>query len=1119
MKIWKSISFTGIFLVLISIFVVNLFENTSQIKATENLPVETGQVNLGLDPLQGTQTEEDLHNQEEISIPQMEEYMDGTAYMPKDNSNSRINGNMTNTVYQTLYAPLNKQQNLAWNRRYNFRPETNVVYVSTWAEFRAAYENNAVSKIVLVNDISYRTSIRIARTESIEIDGQGHLLEMMNGSLNVDGLTSLNNFGRAFSDVPVFHMHDIQVANNTGYGALEGNLTNAWAFINGNGQYNQNRGLWHYRIGNVTTPYDSTVNTNNQRIGGRLINANYAEISIWGYNKIITGAENFYTGGITYEPNSYYKGEIAYYNYSTIWFVQSVGNTETGANRGVSTGTRKFDIGEGSFVYLHNTNTGTGFPAVYEHYDEIIVRENATYNANTAGSAVSFNVNNAKFTAEKNATVNLLSRNNATGYPTLVIGSSNSTTAGGTTNPNNINVSFQPKSKIFIVGNNSTGVIGYRGSSSTSQIIFDNPETFDIRNSRTTAGNTRAFLGDSTTSRGNHIFTIKNSDISIWENNEDIDGAPTYDYSNVASFVVTNAVANGTVSSTDSSLQAQYTRPNFKRISGMNSDPELFWTPVTNADYSQRSKILIGYTAIGGTDPFDPNGDAYVKPVYADAVRKAYVDYTDTLGNKYTGVSTADNFIHWTKNNHNISGFQKANENMIGVPYRAMLIGNMLVPYRVGEETQTKVLDVTPPEPAQVTDGKVTNSTKQLIGTNAEPEAKIYVEINGVRQATIGSVNADGSWTYNLPRYLNIGDTVQIFLEDNAPKITETISPAPPVTNTKTGNINPATNLTYRDATFGAATKYTVVDSLPDNPQMSKTVVSSGGATTQVGDTLTYTLTATNGKAATLDTTWRDVVITDTLPAGLIFDPKTANITINGVTATASDYTYDESTRLLTIPVGNLNSSESAVVTFKTTVEQLAVGTTITNTGKALGFSPRETAPFIEGANDPDRAHDEYSKTASVVNPGGEIYGVLELVSAPDVINFGATTFSPKGTTINNPSYEGEDLVVKDGRAIQEIWTLNAKLDEPLANVDNPTEIIPNAIRYVHSNNELTLTGAAQPILSRKNEDTNPYNVSGNWAPDGDGFKLIVPAGQSIVSGNYKATIVWELVAGPPPAP
>lgn len=1111
MKIGKKSYFIGLAFVLFSILVVVLLNNSTQIKASEEPSTENR------DASTSPKTEADLHNQENITVPQMEAYMDGTAYQSVENkSSNKITGSMTNEEYQSQYKTLNAQQNDEWNAKYNFRPETKVVHVANWTTFRAAFEDDSVSKIILDADIYYGTAIRISRKESLELDGQGHLLEMINGSLNVDGVTSLATFGKAFSDVPVFHMHDIQVANNTGYGALEGNLGTAWAFINGNGQwgpgvnYGQQRGLWRYRIGNVYTPYDKSKKSSNQRIGGRLINGNRAEISIYGYNTVVTGAENFYTGGITYDPSTFYKGTNAYYDYSVVWFISNTGVDDNGT----VTGTRKFDIGDNSFVYLNYTASGTNYPAVYNMFDELNVGKNATYNANMPGSAAYFNVDNASFTAEEGSTVNLLSR--AGSRATVQSGAVNATGAGSQANPKNTKYEFKPKSNVFIVGNNNGGVIAYNSTNGGNQFIFDSPESFDIRNSFNSTTTTNAFLGDTTSNRGTNSFQIKNSDISVWNNQVGIDDAPTYDYSNVTDFTVTNSSASGGVTSSDPALQSQFTRPNYKRISGMNSTPELTWTPVTDADFDQQTRILIGYTAVGGNDPFDEDGNAKTKPVYADSIRKAYVDFTDTLGNTYTGTSTDDNYVHWKKADHEIPGFQLAQKDMFGTPYRASYVNNVLTPYRMGEKTPTTVIDVTPPEPAIVTGDKVTNGMKQLIGKNAEPKAKIYVDINGTRQTNVGSVNDDGTWAYNLPRYLNTGETVQIFLEDNAGKITETLDPAAPSTNSANGNINPATEMNYRDATFKPATKYSVEDGLPDNPLMEKTVVSSGDKTTQVGDILTYTLTATNGKNASLDAVWNKVTVKDTIPDGLKFDPETADVTINGKVAAETDFTYDVDSHLLTVNVGNLKAGASAVVTFKTEVQQSAVGKVINNVGIATGFSPRESGEFIEGPDDPSRAHDVFSKEANVDNPGGSIFGILELVSAPKNINFGATTFSPKGTKINNPSYEGEDLVVKDGRAVQETWTLNVRLEKELAKVDEPDVFIPRAIRYVHKNDEITLMGASQPIISRKNDNNDPYNISSTWSPDGDGFKLNVDSGQSIASGKYEATIVWELVAGPP---
>lgn len=1110
MKIGKKSYFIGLLVILFSILGVTLFNHTSQIKASEEIPSENS-LQSPLEPIGLPKTAADLHNQETITVPQMEAYMEGTNYLESTNKAAgKITGSMTNEQYQAQYAELNAQQNAAWNAQYNFRPETKVVHVSNYADFKKAYADNTVSKIVLDGDaITTATNERTERKESIEIDGQGHLLQVGSGGFNV-----INGTTNAFSDAPVFHMHDIQIIN--GPVGVEGDGTAySWSFINGDGQGlgagGANRAKWRYRVGNVNTPYDKSLTEENHQIRGRLIGANRAEVSMWGYNTIVTGAENFYLGSLKTEPKTWYRGMVGHYNYSVVWFMENTKSdgTETG-------GSRAMDIGEGSFIYLKNQkDNATTYPAVYGFFDNINVNENATFNANMAGNATRFNVSGSSFTAYPNSTVNLLSRSSS--YATVGYGGA-ATNGGSEGNPSNLKYEFLPKSNVFIVGgSNSNSVIDMNSSTGSNfEFILDSPESFDIRN--TTTSTDKSFLSDSRYNRGTKSFIVKNSDISIWNNAAEMDGAPTYDYSNVGEMKVTNAVAAGTVTSTDGGLASQYTRGNFKRISGMNTIPELTWIPVTDADFDQRAQVLIGYTAVGGSDPFDENGDAKIKPVYGDSVRKVYVDYTDTLGNTYTGVSTDDTYVHWKKANHAIAGFQIAQHEMFGTPYRATTVNSVLTPYRTGEKVATTVIDITPPEPAIVTGDKVTNVMKQLVGENAEPKAKIYVDINGTRQTAVGSVNDDGTWAYNLPRYLNTGETVQIFLEDNAGKITETLDPAVPSTNNTNGNINPATELKYRDATFKAATKYTVEDGIPDKPLMEKTVISTGDKTTQVGDILTYTLKATNGKNASLDAVWHTVTIKDTIPDGLKFDPATAAVTINGVAAAETDFTYDVDSRLLTVNVGNLKAGASATVTFKTEVEQSAVGKVINNVGTATGFSPRESGEFIEGPDDPNRAHDVFAKDANVDNPGGSIFGILELVSAPKNINFGTTKFSPKGTNINNPSYEGGDLVVKDGRAVQETWTLNARLDKELAKVGEPQTFIPRAIRYVHQNDEITLMGASQPIVSRKNANNDPYNISGTWSPDGDGFKLKVESGQSIDAGKYEATIVWELVAGPPPA-
>ncbi len=826
----------------------------------------------------------------------------------------RISGAMTKTEYKQQFSQLNEQQNEIWNSTYNFKPETNVKRVSEWKDFKAAFENNDVSKIILEKNITASvTNVAYNRTESLEIDGQGYKLEMVNSSLNFDDLAKPSDFTKKFSDTPVFHMHDIEIVNNTGVGAVEGNLGTAWAFINGRGQFGPGgaaggrRGLWRYRIGNVITPYDENKKTNNQRVGGRLINAELGEVSIWGYNKIVTGAENFYTGGITYEPYTYYRGEIAYYNYSTIWFMLNPAQVDnSNVNKKNLTGTQKFDIGANSFVYLHNTNTGTGFPAVYEHYQLLNVGENATYNANVPGTAVSFNETNAKFVAEKNAKVNLLSR--SSGAPTIsLINSNNTHGTGSTIPPLNTSYTINENAEFYVVGNTgnaNNGITQFGNSSANNgKIYLNSVESFDIRNQSNSN-----FMGIGT---ANSLFNIVNSDISVWKNASSVDGIPDIDSANVTNFSVVPTGVNGVVTSTDPTLNSDFKRTQYKRISGLNSTPQLIWEPVTDADYTQKAQILLGYVPLGGSDPFDENGDPKVIPVYADARRVAQSDFTDTLGNKYTSKSQADKFLYWRKDDHEKAGYQIAGQEISGVPFR--VDGNNQR-YRDGEKTSTVVIDATPPSPAKV-DTVVTTVSKKITGTG-EPDSKVTVTINDVKQNDMSSiVDSQGNWEIAIPdKRLKNKDKVQIFLEDNAleivsdKKIAEenqlVYLPADriPPTNSATGNINPKEDVHYSDAIFKAATIVTVKEVEPPTPKITKiaralTIDDKGnqipqgdgtpikpedwkGKITKVNNTLSYRIVVQipGEKGKESQRVLYNAQITDKIPEHLTFDPQNVNV-------------------------------------------------------------------------------------------------------------------------------------------------------------------------------------------------------------------------------------------------
>ncbi|MBO0441108.1 isopeptide-forming domain-containing fimbrial protein [Candidatus Enterococcus ikei] len=747
--------------------------------------------------------------------------------------------------------------------------------------------------------------------------------------------------------------------------------------------------------------------------------------------------------------------------------------------------------------------------------------------SNNSNEALNLPGSNNTFTIrDKDSQVNMIAN-----YGPAVYGNSNTST-----------IDAGPDTEFIARGNTSGEAYGVFNMGANASVLIDNPIYYDFANTRSGGANIFSLSG------AGGKFVANNTDVSVWKKGKNVYvDDPLYDWT-LIDFTLTGSNLATIASTSDTGFKSLFGQPNnYARMSGNNARPIVDDLRIpTNAD-----KAIYGHVSV--PEGVEGIRDAWTDEVEVDVTVKnadgsiAYTLTDDTIGSPGLSLwgETAKNGLF--KINLPNGKFLETGQTIevTGARRRGANSQSGKMHESLPEDIQTTiqtVIDVTPPTQTAVSN-TLNNATKQLSGTSDEDGAKVFVKVNGewlkgVDGKAVSTTVDVGKWTLNLSRYLDKSDKVDVYLKDKT-----IISPIPTYTLPKTytqepdgvfGNLNVEVDgydgaggySGYHDAVksgtddnrFESANRLIVEDGIPDMPLMEKTVISSSGKSTQVGDILTYTLKATNGKKATLDAVWNKVTVKDTIPEGLTFDPATAAVTINGMVATASDFTYDAATRLLTVNVGNLKAGVSATVTFKTEVQQSAVGKVINNVGTATGFSPRESGEFIEGPDDPNRAHEVFSKNANVDNPGGSIFGILELVSAPKTINFGTTKFSPKGTKINNPSYEGGDLVVKDSRAVQETWTLNARLEKELAKVDDPSTYIPRAIRYVHQNDEITLMGASQPIISRKNANSDSYNISGTWSPEGDGFKLKVESGQSVDAGKYEATIVWELVAGPPSA-
>lgn len=628
--------------------------------------------------------------------------------------------------------------NNAANVKVGFDPLVNVKTANNWTDFRTYYNDQTVTKIMMTGDIVRGTGTRLAdRAKSIEIDGGGFVLDIGGETMR---MAASPNDGIGF-----YHFHDLEARNGQNGGSAGTN----WAFVNGvNGTtYSRN---WRFRTGNI-----KTSTTGGQHVA-RLIRGTRAEITVYGKLNLITTAENFYAGSIVIEDGTDWYGEDTNNNYSVIWYELNSSGTDTGAEQ-------LFQIGKNSRVVLKNSTSGTTYPAVYSYYQHLSVGEGSIYNANMNGNAVRFDRADSHMTIKDGAVVNLLSRGNGEVLQYSA---------------NNSNLTVEAGGSLYVVGNTTGGVVNLQGAGGHT-LTLDNPAGFDIRNNHNSG---RALSMNNAT----NVFTINSSDIDLWNVGSAILGPSQETYALVDNFSVKNGGGAANVTTSEPSL-SNFTVNKYRRIAGMNSKPEVQWSPVTDADKSYKAKVLIGYTP---GDTYDEFGNVILQPVYASA-NQAKVTYTDTFGETHEAFTGNDGYAVFTD-----TRFNEANKDISAIAVRG--------PWVSEEAVKTTVIDITPPEPAKVdNEDRVSPISKELAGTG-EVNANVSFTLNGIAQPALTTVvDNEGKWKLSLPDgLLKQDDKLQIFLQDTAGKA-EIANP--PITNSDVGNINPVTDLKYSDATFKAA--------------------------------------------------------------------------------------------------------------------------------------------------------------------------------------------------------------------------------------------------------------------------------------------------------------------------
>lgn len=127
------------------------------------------------------------------------------------------------------------------------------------------------------------------------------------------------------------------------------------------------------------------------------------------------------------------------------------------------------------------------------------------------------------------------------------------------------------------------------------------------------------------------------------------------------------------------------------------------------------------------------------------------------------------------------------------------------------------------------------------------------------------------------------------------------------------------------------------ITKLPSNPEAipsatkSSVNLTTASGKANVGDTIQYTITATNsGDAAS---SWGGVVVSDTLPEGVTLVDN--SVTVNGA---AVQYTYNASTRLLTVDLGSIAGGVTKTLVFQVKVNADAYGKALVNSANVGGI-------------------------------------------------------------------------------------------------------------------------------------------------------------------------------------
>ena len=253
----------------------------------------------------------------------------------------------------------------------------------------------------------------------------------------------------------------------------------------------------------------------------------------------------------------------------------------------------------------------------------------------------------------------------------------------------------------------------------------------------------------------------------------------------------------------------------------------------------------------------------------------------------------------------------------------------------------------------------------------------------------------------------------------------------------------------------------------------------------QVGDKVTYTIKLGNAESAVYEI--ENASMTDAIPAELDF--VDGSVQVDGMTA---DYSFDNETRTLTVPLDSIAPATEKTVTFSVTINDAAYGKTVYNTAVLSGDNITDTEDTDDGVSVGDgKARPSVEKRAdmSVANVGDKITYTVTFANG----EFATVPIENAVMTDVIPA----DLAFVDGSVQVDGVTTEYSFDSRIATLTVPLgELAPNTTK--------TVTFAATVNESAYGKTVyNTAVMSGDNIPDTEG----TDDGVSVGNGKARPSI------------